>query len=103
VLHGGEGVFEGLPARSPPTRYPQPDSPSANNHCRLAWRFTAWLEDGTIMACSTASIATCRACSFHPESVLTQERPSPAGQFPVARAAGAVTGNAALRSLDRRC
>ena len=69
VLHGGEGVFSGLPQPLTATRY----------HSLIAEReslpacleITAWLEDGTIMGLRHREHAHLQGVQFHPESVLT--------------------------------
>lgn len=71
VLHGGEGVFAGLPNPLTATRY----------HSLIAEReslpacleITAWLEDGTIMGLRHRDYPHLQGVQFHPESVLTQE------------------------------
>jgi para-aminobenzoate synthetase component 2 len=71
VLHGGEGVFAGLPNPLIATRY----------HSLIAEReslpdcleITAWLEDGTIMGLRHRRHPHIQGVQFHPESVLTQE------------------------------
>jgi para-aminobenzoate synthetase component 2 len=70
VLHGGEGVFAGLPNPLIATRY----------HSLIAEReslpacleITAWLEDGTIMGLRHRQHPHLQGVQFHPESVLTQ-------------------------------
>ena len=70
VLHGGEGVFAGLPNPLIATRY----------HSLIAEReslpacleITAWLEDGTIMGLRHRHHPHLQGVQFHPESVLTQ-------------------------------
>ena len=70
VLHGGEGVFAGLPNPLTATRY----------HSLIAEReslppcleITAWLEDGTIMGLRHRHHPHLQGVQFHPESVLTQ-------------------------------
>ena len=69
VLHGGEGVFSGLPQPLTATRY----------HSLIADRdslpacleITAWLDDGTIMGLRHREHAHLQGVQFHPESVLT--------------------------------
>ena len=71
VLHGGEGVFAGLPNPLTATRY----------HSLIAEReslpecleITAWLDDGTIMGLRHRDYPHLQGVQFHPESVLTQE------------------------------
>lgn len=70
VLHGGAGVFEGLPMPLTATRY----------HSLIAERdtlpacleVTAWLEDGTVMGLRHRQYPHLQGVQFHPESVLTQ-------------------------------
>ena len=70
VLHGGEGVFSGLPQPLTATRY----------HSLIADRdslpdcleITAWLEDGTIMGLRHKQYNHLQGVQFHPESVLTE-------------------------------
>ena len=70
VLHGGEGVFAGLPNPLTATRY----------HSLIAEReslpdcleITAWLEDGTVMGLRHRDYPHIEGVQFHPESVLTQ-------------------------------
>jgi len=70
VLHGGEGVFSGLPQPLTATRY----------HSLIADRdslpdcleITAWLEDGTIMGLRHRQYRHLQGVQFHPESVLTE-------------------------------
>ncbi|MCP4519709.1 MAG: aminodeoxychorismate/anthranilate synthase component II, partial [Delftia sp.] len=70
VLHGGEGVFSGLPQPLTATRY----------HSLIADRdslpdcleITAWLEDGTIMGLRHRQYNHLQGVQFHPESVLTE-------------------------------
>ncbi|MFN7898498.1 MAG: anthranilate synthase component II [Synechococcaceae cyanobacterium] len=70
VLHGGAGVFSGLPNPLIATRY----------HSLIAEReslpssleITAWLEDGTIMGLRHRHWPHLQGVQFHPESVLTE-------------------------------
>ena len=70
VLHGGEGVFSGLPQPLTATRY----------HSLIADRdslpdcleITAWLEDGTIMGLRHRQYNHLQGVQFPPESVLTE-------------------------------
>lgn len=69
VLHGGQGVFAGLPNPLTATRY----------HSLIAEReslpdcleITAWLDDGMIMGLRHRQYPL-EGVQFHPESVLTQ-------------------------------
>ena len=69
VLHGGQGVFSGLPNPLTATRY----------HSLIAEReslpdcleITAWLDDGMIMGLRHRQYPL-EGVQFHPESVLTQ-------------------------------
>ncbi|NQV11511.1 MAG: aminodeoxychorismate/anthranilate synthase component II [Cyanobacteria bacterium] len=89
VLHGGQGVFEGLPSPLTATRY----------HSLIAERdslppcleITAWLEDGTIMGLQHRQHRQLQGVQFHPESVLTQDGHRLLANF-LRQAAGAVTG-----------
>ena len=70
VLHGGAGVFAGLPSPLTATRY----------HSLIAEReslpacleITAWLADGTIMGLRHRHHPQLQGVQFHPESVLTE-------------------------------
>jgi anthranilate synthase/aminodeoxychorismate synthase-like glutamine amidotransferase len=69
VHHDGEGLFRGLPAPAPFTRY------HSLCLCDLPPRLrrTAWTNDGLVMAIAHATLPAC-GVQFHPESML-----SPAG------------------------
>jgi para-aminobenzoate synthetase component 2 len=97
VLHGGTGVFEGLPSPLTATRY----------HSLIAERaslpdcleITAWLEDGTIMGLRHREHPLIEGVQFHPESVLTEGGHQLLGNFlrqaagvNAAEGAGAPTG-----------
>lgn len=70
VMHGGEGVFAGLPQPLTATRY----------HSLIAERetlpacleVTAWLEDNTVMGLRHRQYPHLQGVQFHPESVLTE-------------------------------
>ncbi|MCC5989282.1 MAG: aminodeoxychorismate/anthranilate synthase component II [Pararhodobacter sp.] len=69
ILHGGKGVFEGLPSPFDATRY----------HSLIIEReslpdcleITAWLEDGTIMGLRHRELPI-EGVQFHPESIASQ-------------------------------
>jgi para-aminobenzoate synthetase component 2 len=71
VLHGNQGVFEGLANPLTATRY----------HSLIAERsslpdcleITAWLDDDTIMGLRHRDYPHLQGVQFHPESVLTQD------------------------------
>ena len=70
VMHGGEGVFAGLPQPLTATRY----------HSLIAERetlpacleVTAWLEDNTVMGLRHRQYPHLQGVQVHPESVLTE-------------------------------
>jgi para-aminobenzoate synthetase component 2 len=70
VLHGGQGVFAGLPCPLTATRYHSLIAERASlPHCL---EITAWLEDGTIMGLRHRQYPHIEGVQFHPESVLTE-------------------------------
>jgi len=70
VLHGGEGVFAGLPQPLTATRYHSLIADRASLPDCL--EVTAWLEDGTIMGLRHRTHRHLQGVQFHPESVLTE-------------------------------
>ncbi|EAQ70534.1 4-amino-4-deoxychorismate lyase [Synechococcus sp. RS9909] len=70
VLHGGEGVFAGLPQPLTATRYHSLIADRASLPDCL--EVTAWLEDGTIMGLRHCNHRHLQGVQFHPESVLTE-------------------------------
>ena len=70
VLHGGEGVFAGLPQPLTATRYHSLIADRASLPDCL--EVTAWLEDGTIMGLRHRNHPHLQGVQFHPESVLTE-------------------------------
>ncbi|MEO1003166.1 MAG: aminodeoxychorismate/anthranilate synthase component II [Cyanobacteria bacterium J06638_7] len=70
VLHGGAGVFAGLPNPLTATRYHSLIAERASLPEEL--EITAWLEDGTIMGLRHRQHPHIEGVQFHPESVLTE-------------------------------
>ncbi|MGB1622075.1 MAG: anthranilate synthase component II [Synechococcus sp.] len=70
VLHGGEGVFSGLPQPLTATRYHS--LIADRNSLPDCLEITAWLEDGTIMGLRHRQYRHLQGVQFHPESVLTE-------------------------------
>ncbi|MGB1776751.1 MAG: anthranilate synthase component II [Synechococcus sp.] len=70
VLHGGEGVFSGLPHPLTATRYHS--LIADRNSLPDCLEITAWLEDGTIMGLRHRQYRHLQGVQFHPESVLTE-------------------------------
>ena len=66
VHHHGEGLFAGLPAAVPMTRYHS----LVVDTLPSCLRPTAWSDDGALMGLAHAT-APVHAVQFHPESVLS--------------------------------
>jgi para-aminobenzoate synthetase component 2 len=70
VLHGGAGVFAGLPSPLTATRYHSLIAEKESLPACL--EITAWLADGTIMGLRHRHYSHLHGVQFHPESVLTE-------------------------------
>lgn len=66
--HTGQGLFEGLPQRTPVMRYHS----LVLQELPTALEATAWTLDGTLMALRHQSHSLC-GVQFHPESILTKD------------------------------
>ncbi|WP_353292763.1 aminodeoxychorismate/anthranilate synthase component II [Synechococcus sp. M16CYN] len=69
VLHGGKGVFAGLPQPLTATRYHS--LVADRNSLPPCLEVTAWLADGMVMGLRHRSYTHLQGVQFHPESVLT--------------------------------
>jgi anthranilate synthase component 2 len=69
VLHGGKGVFRGLPSPFDATRYHS--LAIERETCPEDLEITAWTEDGEIMGVRHRRLAV-EGVQFHPESILTE-------------------------------
>ena len=69
VLHGGKGVFRGLPSPFNATRYHS--LAIERETCPEVLEVTAWTEDGEIMGVRHRALAV-EGVQFHPESILTE-------------------------------
>ena len=69
VLHGGKGVFRGLPSPFNATRYHS--LAIERETCPAELEITAWTEDGEIMGVRHRTLAV-EGVQFHPESILTE-------------------------------
>jgi anthranilate synthase component 2 len=78
IEHEGRGVFAGLPAPFPATRYHSLAVERASLPDCL--EVTAWTADGEIMGLRHRTLAV-EGVQFHPESVLTEHGHAMLGNF----------------------